>query len=156
MGTISETSNDNVSTSNDKAEADRQALKQQVNDLELKYYDKQEVFWQRMFTGCTGFVAIVMPLSIRIDMSREVRWCILGAVASAAICALCNIPLLYSTVRRHKELFEHGRNLARGETNTPDYSPQDSTLCERCFKAAAFVSIAVAMACLVATCLLSA
>lgn len=147
MGNKDKSTNDNV--------ADK-ALMLQANDLELKYYDKQDAFWQRMFTGCTGFIAVVTPLSIRIDMSRGARWCLLGAMASAAICALCHIPLLYGSVRRHRELFEHGRKLVRGETPMSDYSPLDITPCERRFKAATFVSIAVAMACLVATCLLSA
>ena len=149
MGTTSKTSNANQ-------EAERIALMQQVNVLELEYYDKQDVFWQRMFTGCTGFVAIVIPLSIQIAMSRVTRWRLVGAVASAAICALCHIPLLYGSVRRRRELFEHGRKVARGESTVFDYSPPDITPCERCFKVATFVSIAVAMACLVATCLLSA
>lgn len=140
--------NDNVGIKPD-------ALMQQVNDLELKYHDKQDAFWQCVFMGCTGFVAVVAPLSIQIDISRGVRWCFFGAVASAALCALCLIPLLYNSVRWHRELFEHGRKVARGESNILDFSPADVTRWERRFMAVAFVSIAVALACLVATCLLS-
>ena len=54
------------------------------------------------------------------------------------------IPLLYGSVRRRRELFEHGRKVARGESTVFDYSPPDITPCERCFKVATFVSIAVA------------
>ena len=76
-----------------------QAVMQQLNDLELKYRDKQESFWQRMFMGCTGFVAVVVPLSLRVNMPSSARIFLVIAVSAIALCVLCIVPLLYGSVR---------------------------------------------------------
>ena len=128
---------------------ERKALLQQVNDLELKYRDKQETFWQRMFMGCTGFVAVVAPLSLQVNMPRGARICLSIAVIAMAFCVICHIPLLFRSVRWHRELFGHGRRLARGEATELDFSSNDSTPLERCYMVLAFISVVVAMSCLV-------
>ena len=128
---------------------ERKALLQQINDLELKYRDKQETFWQRMFMGCTGFVAVVAPLSLQVNMSSGARICLAIAVAAIALCVLCIVPLLYSSVRWHKALFEHGQKIARGESVDLDFSPVVATGLERYGKAFATIAIFVALACLV-------
>ena len=131
------------------ANTQMQAVMQQVNDLELKYRDKQESFWQRMFMGCTGFVAVVTPLSLQVSMPNGARICLAIAVAATALCALSIIPLLYSSVRWHKVLFEHGQKVARGESVDLDFSPVSTTGLERYGKALATVTIFVALVCLV-------
>ena len=62
------------------ANVQMQAVMQQVNDLELKYRVKQETFWQRMFMGCTGFVAVVVRLSLRVNMPSSARICLVISV----------------------------------------------------------------------------
>ena len=125
-----------------------QAVMQQVNDLELKYRDKRETFWQRMFMGCTGFVAVVTPLSLQVAMPRNARICLAIAVAATALCALGIVPLLYGSVRWHKTLFEHGQKVVRGESYDLNFSPVDVTRLEQCGKVLASVAIIVAVICL--------
>ena len=133
------------------ANTQMQALMQQVNDLELKYRDKQETFWQRMFMGCTGFVAVVAPLSLQIEMSRNARMCLSITVVATALCTLCMVPLLYGSVRWHKALFEQGQKIVRGESSDLDFSPAEIKGLERCCEALALVAITVAVVCLLCT-----
>lgn len=123
------------------------------NDLELKYRDKQESFWQRMFMGCTGFVAVVVPLAIQIDMPRCTRVCLFGAVASVSVCTLCIILLLYHSVRWRKKLFEKGRKVAKGEISALEFSSEDVSLLESGCMVLAILSMVVALGCLGAACL---
>ena len=124
------------------------AAMQQVNDLELMYRDKQETFWQRMFMGCTGFVAVIVPLATQIDMTRCTRMCLFGAVAAVLVCILCIIPLLYCSVRWHRKLFEHGKKVAKGETSELEFSPAEMTRLERGCVVIAILAIIAAMLCL--------
>lgn len=142
-------------TENDNLTFKLDTLRQQVNDIELKWHDKQEAFWQRMFMGCTGFVAVVTPLSIQVDMSRGVRWCLLGAVTTAALCALCHIPLLYSSVLWYRELLRHGRKLCKGLSTEFDFSPTSHERYERVCVLASFVTIALSLVCFIAAGVLS-
>lgn len=131
------------------ANAQMQAVMQQVNDLELKYRDKQETFWQRMFMGCTGFVAVVAPMSLRSNMPSGVRVCLVIAVSAIALCVLCIVPLLYSSVRWHKALFEHGQKVARGESVEYDFSPATITGLERLCMMCSASLVLIALVCLV-------
>ena len=131
------------------ANTQMQAVMQQVNDLELKYRDKQETFWQRMFMGCTGFVAVVAPMSLRSNMPSGVRICLVIAVSAIALCVLCIVPLLYSSVRWHKALFEHGQRVARGVSVEYDFSPVNITALERRCMVCSFLLVLIALVCLV-------
>ena len=54
---------------------DRLTPEQQLaNELELKYWDKRETFWQRMFIGCSGFVAVVTPLYLQGAAGTVPEW----------------------------------------------------------------------------------
>lgn len=134
------------------ANTQMQAVMQQVNDLELKYRDKQESFWQRMFMGCTGFVAVVTPLSLQVSMPKGARICLAIAVAATALCALFMVPLLYSSVRWHKGLFNYGLRVARGMSEKMDFSPIDTTRLERCCNVLSMCLFVVAIGCLVCAC----
>lgn len=125
---------------------------QQVNDLELKYRERQEAFWQRMFMGCTGFVAVVAPLSLQVEMSRNARTCLAIAVVATAFCALCVVPLLYGSVRWHKELYKHGWMVARGMSEKMEFSPVDVTRIELCCIVLSAVLVIVAIGCLAGAC----
>jgi hypothetical protein len=134
-------------------DANTQMLMEQLNDLELKYRDKLETFWKHMFAGCSGFVAVVVPLMTKIGMSGGVKVCIFGAVVSSLICILSLIPLLYCSVRWHKELFEHGRKVIKGETSEIEFSPAGETRLERGCMVISILSIVIALGCLGGACL---
>ena len=130
-----------------------QTVMQQVNDLELKFRDKQETFWKHMFMCCTGFVAVITPMSLQIDMPTGARICLAIAVASIALCTLCIVPLLYSSVRCYKVLVEHGQKVARGESVDYDFSPVNSTGLERWCMKFSVLLILIALVCLTGACM---
>ena len=73
-------------------------------------------------------------------------------MVATALCALCVVPLLYGSVRWHKELYKHGRRVARGMSEEMDFSPVDTKRVELCCITFSAVLIVVAIGCLVGAC----
>ena len=122
---------------------------QLANELELKYWDKRETFWQRMFIGCSGFVAVVTPLSLQVSISDTARHCLFGAVIAAAICAVLLAVLLHRSTRWMHELQEKAKEVARGKCDASEYTPPALTEFEKLAAWGAAVAIVLALVCMV-------
>jgi len=116
-----------------------------ANDLELRYWDKRESFWQRMFLGCCGFVTVVTPLALMDQVPDKARHCLFGAVVMAAVCAALLIFQLRRSARCMWELVEQAKAIARCQSRCSEFTPQDMTRLERISAWGAAISFIVAL-----------
>lgn len=131
--------------SNDQLTADQRL----ANELELKYWDNRETFWQRMFLGSSGFVAVATPLALAVNVADEARHFLFGAVATAAICAALLIVVMRRSTRCMEELVRKAKEVANGKCQCSEYTPQEMTKLERLAAFGAAVSIVAALVCMV-------
>lgn len=129
---------------------DRLTPEQQLaNELELKYWDKRETFWQRMFIGCSGFVAVVTPLSLQVSVSDSARHFLFGAVIAAALCAVLLVVVLRRSMRCMNDLLRQSKIIARGQGGFNEYTPPALTLYEKLSAWGAAVAIVIALVCMI-------
>lgn len=88
--------------------SDKEAM-QQLNKLEFHYYEKMGDFWKQLFLGCTGFIALVVPLTLSADIvSGPKRWLVFALFAVLVAAGALIIPLLKSAIVT-KKIFEYGK-----------------------------------------------
>ena len=122
---------------------------QLANELELKYWDKRETFWQRMFIGCSGFVAVVTPLSLQVTVSDTARHFLFGAVIAAAFCAVLLVVVLRRSMRCMNDLLKRAKKFARGQGGFNEYTPPALIIYEKLSAWGAAVAIVIALICMV-------
>ena len=128
---------------------DRLTPEQQLaNELELKYWDKRETFWQRMFIGCSGFVAVVTPLSLQVSVTDTARHFLFGAVIAAAFCAVLLAIVLHRSTRWMYELQGKAKEVARGQCGANECNPPALTPFEKLAAWGATAAIVVALVCM--------
>lgn len=120
-----------------------------ANELELRYWDKRETFWQRMFLGCSGFVAVVTPLALMEQVPNAARHFLFGAVAMAAVCAALLIVVLRRSTRCMADLVGKAKEIARHQFRCAEFTPPEMTILEKLAACGAAMSIVVALVCMV-------
>lgn len=91
---------------------------EQLNDLELKYYDKLDAILRIFFTGCVSFVALVVPLILKTEIAESARECMkysVGAVIVACfflLVPMVRYPLIIKRIRQ-----DGIKNNGQGESN---------------------------------------
>jgi len=67
---------------------------EQLNELELKYYDNLDAFWRMLFTGCVGFVALVVPLILKAEIANPTMvWMKYSIGFVIAACIFLVVPM---------------------------------------------------------------
>lgn len=120
-----------------------------ANELELKYWEKRESFWQRIFMGCSGFVAVVTPIALQVSVPDKVRHYLFGAVIAAALCAVLLVGILYRSIRYMNELLEKAKESARSQGNVIETNPKQITTIEKLFALGSVAAIIIAFFCMI-------
>ena len=97
-------------------------LIQSVNSLLLLFYDKITGFWKQLFFGCTGFVALVVPVAINAEISSAGKMLLLCSVVMAILAALCLIYPLVKGAINIKKIHEAGRQILINRYQMKDYA----------------------------------
>lgn len=95
---------------------------QTVNALLLLFYEKITSFWKQLFVGCTGFVALIVPIAISRDIPNAARKWMLGSVGVALLAAVAIIYPLIKGMLNIKKIHESGRRMLKNAGFT-DYAP---------------------------------
>jgi len=105
-------------------------LFEEVNDKELKYWEKNESFWRLMFSCSIGFVSFVTPfvLGDKVSVERQ-RW-MSWSVVCGAVCAGFIVPILRRSIRLYRELWIKGRDMVNGHAPVGEVVPQERTVVE--------------------------
>lgn len=93
-----------------------------VNSLLLLFYDKITGFWKQLFLGCTGFVALVVPIAVNAVAPSAVNKLLLCSVAMAILAALCLIYPLVKGAINIKKIHEEGRRILIDRYHIKDYA----------------------------------
>lgn len=70
------------------------AKKDQLNWLELNYYEKLDAIWRMFFSGCVGFVALVVPFVLKTEIAEPARLWIKYSVGVVIVaCCFLVVPM---------------------------------------------------------------
>lgn len=92
--------------------------KDQLNSLELKYYENLDAVWRMFFTGCVGFVALVVPLVLKTEVTgTAMMWMKYSIGAVIVACCFLAVPMFrYPLII--KRIREDGiKSNGQGESN---------------------------------------
>jgi len=105
----------------------------QVNDCELKYWEKLDSFCRLMFGCCVGFVSLALPIVLECHVMRVVRLWVAYSLVCALICAFCMLPVVLRSIRQYKMLTEEGKRLLHEGKLCGEVNPPHLTLLEKVF-----------------------
>ena len=93
-----------------------------VNSLLLLFYEQITGFWKQLFLGCTGFVALVVPIAVNAEMPSNVKKLLLCSVVAATLAASGLIYPLVKGAINIKKIHEEGRRILVNHSQMKDYA----------------------------------
>ena len=112
---------------------DCKELIQAVNSLQLLYCDKITKFWQQLFLGCTGYVALAVPIAVKVEIPASAQRLLLFSVVVAILAALALIYPLAKGIMNIKAIHEEGRHMLikyfHQKDSAPPYCTRGIVIC---------------------------
>ena len=124
---------------------------EQLNELEIKLWDKQDSFWKTVFAGLSGFWGVIVPLSLSKDIDGGARTWLLFAALCAFAASLCLIPVMWQSSRRLNDLIGAGKRFLRQEAlsgGVREFSPLPAMRCEKSCIAFSCLFVVAILVCL--------
>ena len=106
-------------------------IRQQLNDLEFKMYERQDEFWCRIFQLAVAVLLVVPALMMGDKLTHIVKLFFLMSMVFGSVGLVCMFPLLRRPFRQTKDIYEHGRKILEGEETRLEMNPIQSTGLER-------------------------
>ena len=110
-------------------------IKQQLNDLEFKMYERQDAFWCQIFQLAVAVLLVIPTLMMGESLTSIAKAFFLGAMIMGSVGIACMFPLLRRPFRQTKEIYDHGKKIMEGEETRLEITPIPSTrrelLCQR-------------------------
>ena len=109
-------------------------LMEDINKLELNFYEKEDGFWRTMFLGLVGYVSLMTPLVVTKDISRGIKVLIGTSILLAIVGVASMIPVMHRNVRRYGELLDNGKKYMKqscGQTAPAECNPKGWTKSEK-------------------------
>jgi len=120
----------------------------QVNERELKYWEKLDSFSWLMFGCCIGFVSLVAPTALNGRVLQNARLWLSHSLINALFCALCMIPVVLCSVRQYRTLIEEGKRMMHAMKYYGEVNPPIQTRFEKICLRLSFVAAVSAALCL--------